>query len=59
LHWQRDVIFREDHYRARVGFAAENLAIIRRLALNFLKKDISVKKVFVGSIFYATGTRIT
>lgn len=44
LHWQLDVTFREDFCRARIGHAAENLAIIRRLALNLLKKDISEKK---------------
>lgn len=44
LHWQLDVTFREDHCRVRIGHAAENLAIIRRLALNLLKKDLSQKK---------------
>jgi predicted transposase YbfD/YdcC len=44
LHWQMDVTFREDYCRARIGHAAENLAIIRRLALNLLKKDTSEKK---------------
>ena len=44
LHWQLDVTFREDHSRARMGFAADNLAIIRRLALNLLKQDLKEKK---------------
>lgn len=44
LHWQMDVTFREDYCRARIGYAAENLAIIRRLALNLLKRDVSEKK---------------
>jgi predicted transposase YbfD/YdcC len=44
LHWQLDVTFREDYCRARMGHAAENLAIIRRLALNLLKQDTSEKK---------------
>lgn len=44
LHWQLDVTFREDYCRARIGYAAENLAIIRRLALNLLKQDRTEKK---------------
>jgi len=32
-----DVCFREDQSRARAGYAAENLATLRRLALNLLK----------------------
>lgn len=44
LHWQLDVTFREDYCRARLGYAAENLAIIRRLALSLLKKEITQKK---------------
>ena len=37
-----DVVFREDASRTRRGFAAENLALIRRLALNLLNLDVSV-----------------
>lgn len=44
LHWQLDVTFREDFCRSRIGYASDNLAIIRRLALNLLKKDVSEKK---------------
>lgn len=39
LHWSLDVSFNEDLNRVRVGDAAENLAIIRRIALNLLKKE--------------------
>ncbi len=39
LHWVLDVQCREDESRARVGHSAENLATLRRLALNLLKKD--------------------
>jgi predicted transposase YbfD/YdcC len=39
LHWVLDVCFREDQSRARAGFAAENLATLRRLALNLLKQE--------------------
>jgi predicted transposase YbfD/YdcC len=41
LHWVLDVAFREDDSRVRVGHAAENLAIVRHLALNLLRQDTS------------------
>lgn len=41
LHWVLDVIFREDDTRVRVGHAAHNMAIVRQLALNLIKKDSS------------------
>jgi predicted transposase YbfD/YdcC len=43
LHWSLDVTFREDHNQTRIGHAAENLALIRRLALLLLKRETSVK----------------
>ena len=36
LHWVLDMAFDEDRSRARKDHAAENLAIIRKLALNIL-----------------------
>lgn len=36
LHWTLDVIFDEDDARARKNYAPENLAVIRRLAINIL-----------------------
>lgn len=42
LHWSLDVTFREDENRSRKGHAAENLARIRRLALNLLRRDTSM-----------------
>ena len=39
LHWVLDVAFREDDSRARMGNAAENLSIMRRMALNMLKNE--------------------
>lgn len=39
LHWTLDVLFSEDQSRARSGHAAENLASLRRWALNLLKAD--------------------
>src|SRR5262249_25070359 len=34
LHWSLDVTYREDHSRVQQRHAAENLALVRRLALN-------------------------
>ena len=34
-----DVVFGEDQSRARIGFAAANLGVARRLALNLLRQD--------------------
>lgn len=43
LHWVLDVDFGEDHMRMRTGFAAENMNILRHLALNLLKAETSFK----------------
>jgi predicted transposase YbfD/YdcC len=43
LHWVLDVAFQEDHSRVRKGHAAENLAVLRHVALNLLKHDRSKK----------------
>ena len=37
LHWVLDVIFDEDQSRLRTGFAAENMAIVRHMALNLMR----------------------
>ena len=42
-HWCLDVGFREDQSRVRAGHGDENLAAVRRIALNLLKQDKSVK----------------
>lgn len=39
LHWSMDVQFGEDKSRKRAGNAAQNFALIRRLALNLLKTN--------------------
>jgi predicted transposase YbfD/YdcC len=39
VHWCLDVAFKEDQSRAREGHAAQNLATLRRLALNALKRE--------------------
>ena len=48
LHWVLDVCFREDQSRARAGYAAENLATLRRLALNLLKREKTKKRGLKG-----------
>src|SRR5215218_473034 len=48
LHWVMDVCFHEDQSRARTGHAAENLATLRRLALNLLKKETTKKRGIKG-----------
>lgn len=39
LHWQLDLLLREDHIRGRKKNAPANHAILRRLALNVLRAD--------------------
>ncbi len=41
LHWVLDVTFHEDASRVRTGHGAENLSLVRRLALSLLKQDDS------------------
>ena len=41
-HYVLDVVFGEDSSRTRQGFAAENLGLIRRLALNLLNLDVGL-----------------
>jgi predicted transposase YbfD/YdcC len=41
LHWVLDVVFREDDSRIRAGNAPENMAVLRHISLNILKKDKS------------------
>jgi predicted transposase YbfD/YdcC len=42
VHWILDVAFREDESRVR-SRAAENIAVLRHIALNLLKRDTTVK----------------
>ena len=43
LHWVLDVAFRENESRVRTGHAPRNLGLRRRLALNLLRQDTTVK----------------
>ncbi len=41
LHWVLDVSFHEDNCRIRSGYAAQNMALLRHIALNLLGQDKS------------------
>jgi len=41
VHWILDMAFREDESRIRIGNAAENLSILRHLALNLITQEKS------------------
>jgi predicted transposase YbfD/YdcC len=42
-HWVLDMAFREDESRIRAGHGAENVAVIRRIALNLIRQDRATK----------------
>ena len=48
LRWSLDVTFREDHSRVRKDNGPQNLAVLRQIALNFLKQEASLKRGFRG-----------
>jgi predicted transposase YbfD/YdcC len=43
LHWVLDIAFREDESRVRQDHGAENLAVLRLMALNLLKNEKTAK----------------
>jgi predicted transposase YbfD/YdcC len=53
-HWILDVTWKEDASRIRKKHAAENVALLRKLALNILKADTSVKDTVRGKRLQAT-----
>jgi predicted transposase YbfD/YdcC len=44
LHWTLDIAFREDECRIRTGYGAENFSTVRRIALNLLKRNTTIKR---------------
>ena len=48
LHWVLDVAFNEDQSRIRIGYAAQNMATIRKIALNTVKKNKTSKRGVKG-----------
>jgi predicted transposase YbfD/YdcC len=43
LHWRLDVVLRQDDSRYRDRIGAQNLAIVRKIALNAVSKETSIK----------------
>jgi predicted transposase YbfD/YdcC len=43
MNWVLDVAFREDDSRVHIDFGPENLGILRRIALNLLKQETTLK----------------
>lgn len=48
VYWVLDVDFGEDHSRVRRGYGAENLAALRRLALNLIQRETTFRKSVKG-----------
>ncbi|CDN16234.1 Transposase, IS4 [Richelia intracellularis] len=44
IHWTLDVTFSEDACGVRTGHAPQNLALLRRIALNALNLEQSLKR---------------
>jgi len=44
VHWVLDVIFKEDDSRVRDRYSAQNLTMLRRLAINMVKRESTSKK---------------
>jgi predicted transposase YbfD/YdcC len=44
LHWSLDVAFNEDKSRIRKGYADQNLSAVRKIALNLLRGDDTIKR---------------
>ena len=43
LHWVLDMAFDEDRSRVRRGQGARNLAVLRKITLNLLRRETSYK----------------
>jgi hypothetical protein len=46
--WLLDVTFHEDQSRIRSGYAAENFAVLRHIALNLLRQQTVKRKSITG-----------
>ena len=44
VHWTLDVTFNEDHCRIRSGNSPRNFALVRRMALNALNLEKTLKR---------------
>lgn len=57
-HWILDVVFKEDGRRVRKEYGPQNLAMLKRLALNILKKDTTEPKYSLKSKRFASSIDI-
>ena len=48
VHWVLDVVFDEDANRARTGYAQQNLAAMRRMAINMINQEKTRKDSLKG-----------
>jgi predicted transposase YbfD/YdcC len=53
LHWCLDVTYKEDNCRTRTGHAAENFNLIRKITMNLLRQDTSMKRSIPKKRLYA------
>jgi hypothetical protein len=53
-HWVLDVTWREDESRIRKNNAAQNVALLRKIAFDLLKADKAVKDTVRGKRLQAT-----
>lgn len=45
LHWVLDIVFREDDDRKRKGNSAENFSLVRKIAMNVIRRDTTEKSL--------------
>lgn len=48
VHWVLDLTFHEDQIRIRAGYAAENFAVLRHIALNLLQQQQTKRRSVKG-----------
>jgi predicted transposase YbfD/YdcC len=53
LHWCLDVTYKEDACRTRTGHAAENFNTVRKITMNLLRQDKSMKRSIAKKRMYA------
>ena len=55
LHWSLDVAFREDQSRVRKAHGAQNMATLRQISHNLLKREATLKAGIQGKRLQAGG----